>query len=140
MHGKKTYIAKPEVRATCPPMAYSLSYDADKKIILVVQSGTANHYKEMLDWMMLARTDRRFSREYGILCDLREGMVRLSPTDAYTCGSILKYFFPGQRIAFVIPGGLKAILEQLALAVQTTAKVRDFAELRDAESWLGAAA
>lgn len=118
-------------------MAYSHSYDVEKKIILVVQAGTANHYKEMLDWMMAARTDPLFGNSYGILCDLREGFVHLSSIDAYTCGSILRYFFPGQKIAFLIPDSLRPTLENLVLAVQSTVKVREFAGLKDAEDWLG---
>ena len=117
-------------------MAYAHSFDADRKLILVVQSEGENYYKEMLDWMMAVRTDPAFSRGYGILCDFRDGTVQLSPTDAFTCGTILQYFFAGQKVAFVIPDGLKPMVEKQVLAVHTALEVRGFALLQDAENWL----
>jgi len=120
-------------------MPYSYSYDEAKKIILVMQAGAANRYKEALDWMLYVRTDPRVGGGYGILCDLREGNLQLSPAEAFTCGTLLGRFFHGQKIAFVIPDALKPMLEKQVLAVRAAAEVQGFSDARDAERWLGAA-
>jgi hypothetical protein len=117
-------------------MAYVHAFDAARNLILVVQSGTENVYKDMLDWMRVVRTDPAFLHQYGLLCDLREGKVVLSQTDAFTCGTVLRYFFPAQKVAFVVPAYLEQMVAQQALAVQKTLEVRGFARLEDAESWL----
>ena len=119
-------------------MAYSYSYHAGQKIILVLQTGTTNYYKETLDWMMNVRADPQYDRKYGVLCDFREGTVHLTSTDAFTCGMLLGRLFAGHRIAYVIPDALKAMVEKQILAVQSAAQVRDFSAIRDAEAWLAA--
>ena len=119
-------------------MAYTHMYDVHNRIILVVQSGTQNHYKEMLDWMSIVRADPGFDRKYGLLCDFREGTVQLSSTDAYTCGTMLREFFAGQKIAFVVPDGLRTMVEMLVLAIQSAAQLRSFSGMQAAENWLGA--
>src|SRR5260221_4221204 len=112
-------------------MAYSYSYHATTKIIQVVQSGIANCVKETLHWMMAVRTDKRFGSEYGILCDFREGSVQISSNDAFTCGTIISYFFPKQKIAFVIPDILRSMVVKQALAVQRAAELRSFSRIYD---------
>jgi len=117
-------------------MAYSYSYHVGQAIVLVLQTGMANYYTEMLNWMMNVRSDPRFTREYAILCDFRDGTLELSLADAFTCGTVLNCLFKGQKIAFVVPDALKAVVSKLSLESRSAADVRDFSAMQDAENWL----
>jgi hypothetical protein len=117
-------------------MPCALTFDPDRKLITVVQTGMISTGEEAQESLMAIRAHPKFSSECAFLCDFREADTIRTTMEAHSIGKLLKTLFPGQKFAYVIPEKLREMVGFQARAAAPLVHIRSFSDIAEAIAWL----